>query len=64
MSTDESAPDSSSVDFASPTTVLERLAILEERTHPKPKSVVDRLKDWGGVASLVIAIAYSFPIGL
>jgi hypothetical protein len=64
MSTDESGPDSSSVDFASPATVLERLAILEERTHPKPKSVVDRLKDWGGVASLVIAIAYSFPIGL
>lgn len=64
MSIDKSGPDSSLVDFASSPTVLERLAILEERTRPKPKSVLDRLKDWGGVASLVIAVAYSFPIGL
>lgn len=44
--------------------VRERLAALEERTTPRPKSLIDRVKDWGGLASLVIAIAYSFPIGL
>lgn len=41
-----------------------RLAVLEERTRPKEKKLLDRLKDWGGVASLVIAVAYSFPLGL
>lgn len=41
-----------------------RVAVLEERTRPKDKTPLDRLKDWGGVASLVIAIAYSFPLGL
>lgn len=64
MSTDESASVNSVTDSASPASVLERLAVLEERTQLKPKSVMDRVKDWGGVASLVIAIAYSFPIGL
>jgi hypothetical protein len=42
----------------------ERIAALEERTSPKPKTIVDRIKDWGGVASLVIAIGYSFPLGI
>ena len=45
-------------------TVSERLAALEERTAPKPKTIIDRIKDWGGVASLVIAIGYSFPLGI
>jgi hypothetical protein len=44
--------------------VAERLATLEERTAPKLKTWLDKLKDWGGVASLVIAIGYSFPLGL
>jgi hypothetical protein len=41
-----------------------RIAVLEERTAPKPKSVLDRVKDWGGLASLVLALVYSFPLGL
>jgi hypothetical protein len=45
-------------------TVPERLAALEERTTPRPKTIIDRVKDWGGVASLVIAIGYSFPLGI
>ena len=48
---------------ASPT-VTERLVALEERTTPKPKTILDRLKDWGGLVSLIIAIGYSFPIGI
>jgi hypothetical protein len=44
--------------------VAERLATLEERTAARPKTWLDRLKDWGGVASLVIAIGYSFPLGV
>lgn len=46
------------------TTLPERVAALEERTAEKPKSIVDRIKDWGGVASLVIAVGYSFPLGI
>lgn len=42
----------------------QRVAILEERTAPRPKTKLDRVKDWGGVASLVIAIGYSFPLGI
>jgi hypothetical protein len=41
-----------------------RLAIVEERTRPKPKSWVDLLQAWGGAASLVVALLYSFPLGL
>ena len=26
----------------------ERLAVLEERTKPKPRTVYDRIKDWAG----------------
>ena len=44
--------------------LTERVAILEERTAPKPKSLLDQTKDWGGVVSLVIALAYSFPLGV
>lgn len=41
-----------------------RIAVLEERTATKPKTWVDRVKDWGGVASLLLALAYSFPLGV
>lgn len=41
-----------------------RIAVLEERTKDKPKTMLDQLKAWGGILSLVIALAYSFPIGL
>jgi hypothetical protein len=47
-----------------PPGVAERLARLEERTAEKPRTWIDRLKDWGGVASLVIAVGYSFPLGV
>ena len=42
-------------------TVHERLATLEERTSPKPKTKVELIKEWGGVATLLIAIGYTFP---
>ncbi|WP_421884623.1 hypothetical protein [Pacificispira sp.] len=45
-------------------TLSERVHVLEERTRPKSKGLVDHVKDWGGVASLVIALLYSFPLGL
>lgn len=41
--------------------VATRLAVLEERTKPKPKTPLDKLKDWGGVITLVIAVFYTFP---
>ena len=41
-----------------------RISIIEERTRPKPKSTLDKIKDWGGVVTLIIAFAYSFPLGL
>lgn len=49
------APSSSSIEA--------RLAVLEERTAPKPKTLVDRVKEWSGVATAVIAILYTFPLG-
>src|SRR4051812_33359565 len=42
----------------------ERLAVLEERTAAKPKSLLDKVKEWGGIISLVIAVGYTFPLGL
>lgn len=44
--------------------VASRLAVLEDRTRARPKSLLENLKDWGGIASLVVALAYSFPLGL
>lgn len=41
-----------------------RLARLEERTQPKPKSLIDAVKDWSGVATAVIALLYTFPLGV
>lgn len=46
------------------TSIEERLAALEERTAPKAKTPFEQAKDWGGIVSLVIAIAYSFPLGV
>jgi hypothetical protein len=43
--------------------VLPRLP-FRERLARKRKSFLDLVKDWGGVASLVIAIGYSFPLGI
>jgi hypothetical protein len=40
------------------------MAVLEERTSPKVKSVYEQLKDWAGLVSLVIALLYTFPIGV
>jgi hypothetical protein len=45
-------------------TVEERLAALEERTTPRPKSLLDVIKEWGGVATAVIALLYTFPLGV
>ena len=42
----------------------ERLAALEERTASKPKGILDRVKEWGGIVSLFIALGYTFPLGL
>jgi tetratricopeptide (TPR) repeat protein len=42
----------------------ERVATLEERTTPKPKTIFDQLKEWGGILSLLIALGYTFPLGL
>ncbi|WP_203076749.1 hypothetical protein [Falsiroseomonas ponticola] len=44
--------------------LLERLAVLEERSKPKPKSVVDRVKEWAGVATALIALLYTIPLGV
>jgi len=51
-------------DAAAPMGVEERLAVLEERTRPKPKGWLDLLKEWGGAGSLAIALLYSFPLGV
>lgn len=42
----------------------ERVAALEERTQPKPKRLLDHLKDWGGVGTLIVALLYTFPLGV
>jgi hypothetical protein len=44
--------------------VLQRIATLEERTKPKKKTFVDALQAYGGVAALIIAIGYSWPLGV
>lgn len=41
-----------------------RLAVLEERTRPKRKTLADWFKDWAGVGTLTIALLYSFPLGV
>jgi hypothetical protein len=41
-----------------------RLTTLEERTRPKPRTVLDRIKDWSGVATACIALLYTIPLGV
>jgi hypothetical protein len=41
-----------------------RLSVLEERTKPKPKSFVEHITQWGGVATFLLAVAYTFPLGV
>lgn len=42
----------------------ERVAALEERTRERPKTILDQVKEWGGVATLVVALLYTFPLGV
>ncbi|WP_306114195.1 MULTISPECIES: hypothetical protein [unclassified Roseovarius] len=42
----------------------ERVAVLEERTRVKPKSFLDHVKEWGGVCTLIVALLYTFPLGV
>lgn len=42
----------------------ERLAVLEERTNPKPRTIYDRVKDWAGVLTFVVAVLYTYPLGV
>lgn len=44
--------------------VEERLAVLEEKLEKQNKSIFDRIKDWAGLAALLIAVAYTFPSGI
>lgn len=41
-----------------------RLAVLEERTKPKPKSFIEHITQWGGVATFLLALLYTFPLGV
>jgi hypothetical protein len=50
--------ESAGLDFDS------RLAVLEERTKPKAKTILDRIKDWSGVLTFVIAVLYTYPLGV
>ncbi|MET4273465.1 MULTISPECIES: hypothetical protein [unclassified Bradyrhizobium] len=42
----------------------ERLAVLEERTKPKPRTIYDGIKDWSGVLTFVVAVLYTYPLGV
>lgn len=50
--------EDSSLDFDS------RLAVLEERTKPKTKTIFERIKDWSGILTFVIAVLYTYPLGV
>jgi hypothetical protein len=41
-----------------------RLAVLEERTTPKPKTLYEKIKDWSGVLTFVMAVLYTYPLGV
>lgn len=43
---------------------LHRLATLEERTKPKKRTFLENLQAYGGLIALLIAIGYSWPIGV
>jgi hypothetical protein len=44
--------------------IEERLALLEDRTKPKKKTALDHVKDWAGVATAMIALLYTIPLGV
>lgn len=44
--------------------IEERLAILEERTAPQRKGLLEIIKEWSGFATAIIALLYSFPLGI
>lgn len=46
------------------TDTLQRLATLEERTKPRPKTFLEKLQAYGGLIALVIAVGYSWPLGV
>lgn len=43
---------------------LQRLATLEERTRPRPKTFLEKLQAYGGLIALIIAVGYSWPLGV
>ena len=47
-----------------PTDITSRLAVLEERTKPKPRTIFDVIKDWSGILTFVIAVLYTYPLGV
>jgi hypothetical protein len=47
-----------------PNDIDRRLSVLEERTKPKPKTLVDHITQWGGVATFLLAFVYTFPLGV
>ena len=57
----ENAPETPR-DFKSDT--LQRLATLEERTKAKPKTFLEKLQAYGGLLAVVIAVGYSWPLGV
>lgn len=46
------------------TDTLHRLATLEERTKPRPKTFFEKVQAYGGVIAVVIAVGYSWPLGV
>jgi len=44
--------------------LIDRVSLLEERTKDKQKTVIDRVKEWSGVATAVFAILYTIPLGV
>ncbi len=47
-----------------PATLEARIAVLEARISPQPRTLIGHLKEWGGVATLVVALLYTFPLGV
>ncbi len=60
MTTENGDPTSTANELS----LAERIAIVESRLVNERKTWLDRLKEYGGVAALVIAIGYSFPLGV
>ncbi len=47
-----------------PAELSEQVAVLRERTEPKPKSVIQNIQAWSGVMTAVIALLYTIPLGV